>query len=143
LTHVLEHLEKGVKLVEDAARKLRKGGIMYVAYPSPRSVTFPSRRGTLNFYDDPTHITIIRKDELLEVFRRSGMEVVFAGMSRSIRGLLLMLARILMSPALGGVTGPVLWDLYGFEEIAVGRLSRTADTQSKESLDLPHAVHPV
>ena len=34
---------------------LKKGGIIYLVTPSEKSIDFPSREGTLNYYDDKTH----------------------------------------------------------------------------------------
>lgn len=116
MAHVLEHLHRGVGLIDEVATKVRPGGLMYIAYPSEESLTFPHRRGTLNFYDDPTHVSVIRTGELIARLRNSGLTVLSAGVRRRARNLVLMLAGIIASPFLGGVTGPMLWDLYGFEE---------------------------
>lgn len=120
-THLLEHLRKGAGLIPEMATKLAPGGLMYLAYPSQESVNFPHRPGTLNFYDDPTHITLIRTEAVLERVRESGLVVLSAGVRRRARNLLRGLAAAAASPFLGGVTGPMLWDLYGFEEIVVAR----------------------
>jgi SAM-dependent methyltransferase len=120
-SHVLEHLAGGLSLLPLAVSKVRVGGYVYLAYPSARSVDFPSRPGTLNFYDDPTHVTVLRTDSVLHSLSELGIKVVSHGVGRSSRNLLLMGPKIMLSPILGGVSGPTLWDLYGFEEYVLGR----------------------
>ena len=58
MTHIIEHLQNGDKVINALLPKLKKGGYIYIEYPSANSVNFPSKKGTLNFYDDPTHVRI-------------------------------------------------------------------------------------
>jgi len=118
-SHILEHLKRGVAMLDYAIPKLRQGGILFVAYPSPASVSFPHMKGTLNFYDDPTHVTLIGRDDLTRVVHKHGMQILDTGTSRSSIGLVIMLFRIVTSPLFGGITGPMFWDLYGFEDYLV------------------------
>jgi SAM-dependent methyltransferase len=137
-SHVLEHLRRGTNLLPILARKVAVGGCIYIAFPVPASVDFPVRGqkhrvGTLNFYDDPTHITVLQAEEIQRIVRECGLEVVSVGVTRTIRGLLFMWPRILLSFAGGGVNGAALWDLYGFEEVVVGRLTRAPERDNSAS----------
>src|ERR1035437_6719970 len=51
MSHVIEHLQNGDKVIAGLLSKLKKGGVIYLEFPSERSVNFPSKRETLNFYD--------------------------------------------------------------------------------------------
>ena len=74
-------------------------------------------RGSLNFWDDPSHVRIYSPEELSGVFRSTGMTVVRAGTRRDPARLLLtpMLA-LYQRWRLGYVPGGVFWDLFGFAE---------------------------
>ena len=37
-------------------RAVKPGGRIFLAFPCEESIHFPSRQGTLNFFDDPTHV---------------------------------------------------------------------------------------
>lgn len=121
VSHILEHLRRGLNLLDVAVRKLRTGGILYVAYPNPNSVRFPHRSGTLNFFDDPTHVTIINPVDLKQKVTQLGLTTVEAGISRQARHLALFPMGAVLSMLRGGVPGQVLWDLYGFECYLVAR----------------------
>jgi SAM-dependent methyltransferase len=119
LAHVLEHLHHGRAVLEAALTKVTLGGILYVAHPHAASVGFPHRRDTLNFYDDPTHVTVWPPGEAARVLSTHGFQILAAGRTRLPRNLLLMPLKVALSGYIGGVNGPMLWDLYGFEEYVV------------------------
>src|SRR6185437_14011527 len=58
-SHVLEHTDDPYRLARIAAAKLRPGGVIWISYPSVKSLSAPPGLGTTNrFCDDPTHITV-------------------------------------------------------------------------------------
>lgn len=115
LSHVLEHVENYLGLLADAIQVLARDGVIYVEYPSPRSLRLPSRCGTLNFFDDPTHISPPDTLSVVNLLREHGFRIRYASTRHSPKWLL-------MSPIRVGVavlwrqpiSGPVLWDLVGF-----------------------------
>lgn len=121
LAHVVEHLRRGRELVRLAAAKVASGGTIYVAHPHADSVRFPHRKDTLNFYDDPTHVTTFADGDVAGLLKELGLVVLDRGRTRFARNLALMPVKVAFSRWLGGVTGPMLWDLYGFEEYVVAR----------------------
>lgn len=121
LSHVIEHLRRGPDILRHALRKSRPGGLLYVAHPHADSVRFPHRKDTLNFHDDPTHVTIVAPGEVERQLVAEGFRIIASGRTKLPHNLLLMPVKVVMSPWLGGVTGPMLWDLYGFEEFVVAR----------------------
>lgn len=76
--HNLEHCNKPTETLVAMCKKLRGGAILYLAFPSEKSIGFPHREGTLNFYDDPTHIYIPKYDEIIHQLQINGMDIMFA-----------------------------------------------------------------
>lgn len=132
LSHVLEHLRRDpVSVLQRLVGRLAVNGLLYVAFPNKLSVNFPHRQGGLNFNDDPTHVTVVDEDRLISELKPRGVEVVYNSVTRRPCYLALMLVRILFSPITGGVTGPMLWDLYGFERVVIFRNASKADTSGR------------
>jgi len=53
--HNLEHCDDRDGVLINMLKALKTGGILYLAFPSIDSLNFPSRGGTLNYFDDKTH----------------------------------------------------------------------------------------
>ena len=53
--HNLEHCAEPLKVVKAISDCVKPGGVIFFAFPSQKSVKLPSRKITLNYYDDPTH----------------------------------------------------------------------------------------
>ena len=51
---------------------------MYLAFPSEKTIDFPSRNGTLNFYDDPTHIFLPDYSKIIKRLEENGMRILFS-----------------------------------------------------------------
>src|ERR1039457_228261 len=90
MSHVIEHLHNGDKVIASLLSKLKKGGIIYLEFPSERSVHFPSKRETLNFYDDPTHCRIFSIKEVSELLTQNHLNVLSAGVRRQLINIILM-----------------------------------------------------
>lgn len=115
LSHIIEHVSDGERLLSVLAHKLKKGGIIYVETPTERSLRFPSWYGTLNFFDDPTHKKIYAVKAIESILRSSGFSIIGSGTRRNLK-------RILLSPLYAvlslirdkRVNATVVWDLVGF-----------------------------
>ena len=117
MSHVIEHLPNGDKVIEGLLSKLKKNGIIYLEFPSERSVNFPSKRETLNFYDDPTHCRIFSVKEVSEILEKKNMNILSAGIRRQMINIFLMPFKIIYQKiTIGYVRGGVYWDYYGFAE---------------------------
>ena len=77
-SHNIEHCNHPIETLNAMCGRLKKGGRLYLAFPSEASATFPSRKGTLNFYDDPTHRWLPEFDDMIQRLQANGMEIVFA-----------------------------------------------------------------
>ena len=65
--HNIEHCEDPKGTFSAMVDKTKVGGSLFFATPSLSSVDFPSRGGGLNFYDDPTHISVVDLYKLFEL----------------------------------------------------------------------------
>lgn len=56
--HLIEHIPDKELLFKTIKSKLVKGGLCYITTPDVHTVNFPSSKGCLNYYDDPTHVNM-------------------------------------------------------------------------------------
>ena len=54
-SHNIEHLNNFNATLECIVKRLRLGTKILISFPNIYSLSFPRRKGTLNFFDDPTH----------------------------------------------------------------------------------------
>lgn len=117
MAHVIEHLEKGQEVLKLLLTKLKKNGYFYLEFPSEKSKKLPSMKGTLNFYDDPTHVQTYDLDEIKKIFETAGCEIIDYGRRRNWYYILAMPFRMLYSIATkGGLRGNLFWDVLGFAD---------------------------
>lgn len=117
LSHVIEHLENGDKVLEGLSSKIKKGGRVYIEYPGLRSTKLPRMKSTLNFYDDPTHVRIYSVEEVSGILKKHGFEIVRSGTRRYWPFILLLPVSLIQQRIKHGyVPGGVFWDLLGFAE---------------------------
>lgn len=117
LAHVIEHVPNGEDVVVALAPKLRVGGLMYIEFPSPRSLKLPSLPNTLNFYDDPGHVRLYSTASLVLCLQKAGFATVAFGTRRSALRLAatpIAVVRDLIKH--GRPQGPAFWDLLGFAD---------------------------
>jgi len=120
LSHVIEHLENGGEVIISLFQKLVKGGVIYIEFPSPKSVNFPRMKGTLNFYDDPSHVKIYQLEEISTLLSDNGLEIIRAGTRRSLKRILLLPLYALVSLVSHGyIGGSVFWDIFGFADYLI------------------------
>lgn len=117
MSHIIEHLYNGEEVITEILKKLRKNGIIFIEYPSFRSTRLPSKRDTLNFFDDPTHIRLYSLMDIYNVLLKENCEILKGGTRRDFKMILLL---PLLIPYLkikyGYVGGGAFWDLLGFSE---------------------------
>tara|TARA_B100000212_G_C27288121_1_gene496067 strand:- start:312 stop:992 length:681 start_codon:yes stop_codon:yes gene_type:complete len=69
-THNLEHCVRRNEVLKAMCKKVKNGGYLYLSFPSKDSIYFPSRKGTLNYFDDITHLNNPPNvDEILEILK--------------------------------------------------------------------------
>ncbi len=108
-------MQNGDTVIEHLVNKLRKGGVIYIEYPSARSTKLPSMKGSLNFYDDPTHCRIYSLNEVESLLLKKGFKILSAGTRRDLARIVLLPLFVAHSKIkLGYVSGSTFWDLLGF-----------------------------
>ncbi|MFB1002713.1 MAG: class I SAM-dependent methyltransferase [Bacteroidia bacterium] len=120
MSHVIEHLYNGDKVLPLLFKKLKKGGLFYIEFPCEASASFPSKKETLNFFDDDTHVRIWSIKEVANIFMDGKFNVKMAGKNRSWINIALMPIKIpLQLITKGYVRGGVYWDAYGFADYLI------------------------
>ena len=120
--HVIEHLLNGLEVLAALCDKLRDNGVIYIESPSERSLTLPSVKGTLNFYDDPTHVKFHPLNEIVDVVDNKQLDIDKMGIRRD-------KARIILTPYIiiksfiqhREFTSRGLWDPLGFAQFVYAR----------------------
>ncbi|HET9824104.1 MAG TPA: class I SAM-dependent methyltransferase [Chitinophagaceae bacterium] len=122
MTHIIEHLINGDEVIKGLAPKLKRDGYIYVEYPGKKSTTLPSMKGTLNFYDDPTHVRVYSVKELSALLQNSNFKILSAGTRRNWIFLLSTPVRVLANVLTGKKPqGNMFWDVLGFAEFVYAR----------------------
>ncbi len=118
MAHVIEHLSEPFVGLRSAMDAVARGGRIYLEYPAPRSLHLPSMEGTLNFYDDPTHVYLPEGEKIREALVKGGFRIIRHGTRRDWRALILAPARVpLLFILRGGKTrSSDWWDLLGFAD---------------------------
>ena len=113
-SHNLEHCNYPMKTIDAICGRLKKEGKLFLCFPSENSVTFPSRIGTLNFYDDITHREVPDfKAVMKRLIRDNRMSVDYAAAQY----------RPFIGHTIGSIynllfkkkSSRLLWYYYGFE----------------------------
>ncbi len=120
LSHVIEHLRNGPEVIRGMTRKLKKGGYIYIEYPSVRSVGLPSMAGTLQFCDAPTHVRLYDLKEVSNILLENECRVLRGGTRRDLLRILFF-PLFLVRGLLTGRPASAFWDLLGFAEYVLAR----------------------
>jgi hypothetical protein len=117
MTHIIEHLYNGDEVIKKLLPKLKRKGFIYIEYPGQKSTKLPSGNGTLNFYDDPTHVRIYSVEELTRLLKNHDCSILSSGTRRNWVFLAAMPFKIIAS-LLQGKKPPAnaFWDILGFAE---------------------------
>jgi hypothetical protein len=125
LHHVVEHMLDPLPILATVCSKLKPGGLIWIGFPSLRSLSLPSGETTLQFCDDPTHVRVPNIWEISNVLLANGVKVLHAGRSRSfIRealGAAVLPMALLRKLVTGRLSGSGLWYILGFEDHVFGQ----------------------
>jgi SAM-dependent methyltransferase len=133
-SHNLEHCDDRSATLKAMMHCVKMGGKIYFSFPCADSVSFPSRAGTLNYYDDHTHKgSPPDYDDVIRTLTAGGFKIDFA--KRRYKPPVLWV--------LGLITEPVsarqkrilkgTWAYYGFESVISATRTAT-DSQSQATL---------
>lgn len=118
-SHNLEHCDEPEKVLLAMIRALKKGGKLYLAFPSEESQYFPEggRKGCLNFYDDPSHQNVLNWKKINAILKKERMKIVFR--TKNNRPFLMSMIGELNEEKSKECKTVLLgtWEYYGFESI--------------------------
>lgn len=118
-SHNIEHCDEPELALRAMCRALKTNGTMYLSFPTADSVRFPHRKGTLNFFDDPTHRNVLSAARVVKVMKEEGVRPTF--WAERYRPATLMVLGFILEPisALLRRNMPLgaTWALYGFETV--------------------------
>jgi len=128
-SHVIEHLTDSIRLIERLTKKLKPGGFIFIEYPGLRSTKIisankiPFVRGTLNFYDDKTHVHIYDRNVIAEKLNSSGFRIIKNGYRKNYSYLFLtpLILPFRFFSNRFFLRGSDLWDFTGFAEIVYAK----------------------
>ena len=116
--HNLEHVDNPFELLNAFSKCVSTNGELFLSFPSEKSINFPSRKGTLNYYDDTTHNNQVPDfDLVLDQLNQGGFETIHV--FQNYQPFFMSFLGFLMEPVskyLGKVM-PGTWAYYGFETI--------------------------
>lgn len=122
MSHIIEHLHNGDKVIEGLIYKLKKSGLIYIEFPSEKSISFPSMRETLNFFDDETHCRIYSLKEVCNLLLRNDLKILKAGTRRQWINVFVMPFKILIQLMTKRyVRAGAFWDFYGFADFIIAK----------------------
>jgi SAM-dependent methyltransferase len=134
MSHVIEHARRGITALQTlACKKLKTGGVIYVEFPSVRSLAFPSMPGTLHFCDDVTHVRLYDTKEIANALLSSNCRIIKAATRRWVDRVLLLPLTVLAKMWQGKPTASCYWDLLGFADFVYARKIKPP-TQSTRSV---------
>ncbi len=129
MSHIIEHLPEGYQVLEHLMGKLKKQGLLYIEFPSEKSLFLPSMPGTLNFFDDDTHCRIYSVKEICNlILKRKNTDgvpefrILKVGVVRQWRNIFLLPLKIILHLIrFGHCKGGIFWDLLGFAQYVLAQ----------------------
>jgi SAM-dependent methyltransferase len=121
VNHVIEHIKNGLEAVEKLSHKLKKGGIIYVEFPSEKSLSLPSMEGTLHFCDDLSHVRLYSIKEICNVLLENKIKVIKAGPRRDKIRIMATPFRYIYRKMRNSPRAGVFWDILGFADVVIGQ----------------------
>ena len=116
--HNLEHCDDPDAVLSAILKSLKKGGRLYLSFPSEKSVSLP-KRAPLNFYDDPTHKSPPNFNKTICAIRAAGLQIDFA--KKQYRPPVPFLLGLLLEPfsylTKWNIPLGSTWALWGFETV--------------------------
>jgi SAM-dependent methyltransferase len=121
-SHNLEHCDDRFGTLMAMIKCLKVGGQIFLSFPSEKSIKFPNRTGTLNYYDDPTHkYSPPDFENILKLLSENHCEVIYS--CQSYKPTLLAAVGLLLEPLshFCNKKFPGSWEYWGFESIIIAK----------------------
>lgn len=117
-SHNLEHCNNTYETLISMLSVLNENGVIYLAFPCELSTRFPSRKVTLNYYDDKTHQHDPPNfNKVKQLIEENDFEIIFE--SNGYKPFILWLIGAIQEPIsrFFGKNMQGTWAYYGFESI--------------------------
>ncbi len=117
-THNLEHCNERERVLTALLDAVKVNGSIYLSFPCEQSVNFPNRHGTLNYFDDETHLGKPPEfSKILNTVSDKGFLIEFS--TKNYKPLLYWLAGLFMEnmSRRHNKVYYATWAYYGFESI--------------------------
>lgn len=115
----IEHCSEPERVLIAMLHSLKTGGRLYMSFPCEASTMFPTRYGTLNFYDDSSHVNMPNYDWIVDTIIANGFKIEF--MARRYRPFIGFLLGLLLEPfgrlLKRNMPYAATWMLYGYESV--------------------------
>ena len=122
-SHNLEHCCEPQEVLEAMLQALKAGGRIYMSFPCEESISFPSRSGCLNFYDDTSHKYVPSYESILGTLNLRRFSIEFSTPRH--RPFLPLLLGFLLEPVGKRMKRNMpfgsTWAYYGFESVIWAR----------------------
>jgi len=116
--HNLEHVDNRAVTFKAMRDCLKKKGIIYLVTPSEKSIYFPSRKGTLNYFDDSTHKeNPVSFNWILEELKNDKFQIIKS--IKAYKPIFYYMIGLLKEFTTPKVTDFYAWCFYGFESIVI------------------------
>jgi predicted SAM-dependent methyltransferase len=106
--HVLEHLSNGDEVYRNLCKILKPNGVLYVEYPSVRTVFKKKTSRSYHFHDDPTHCRVYQVEELVNIAFKENCNVISCGPISTPLKSLMSIPRAIFNMILGRPYGSYL-----------------------------------
>ena len=121
-SHNLEHCNDRWGTLKSMSSSLKVGGSIFISFPCQETQYFPSRAGTLNYFDDPTHkLTPPDFNEIKILLASYGFLIEFE--KKQYRPFMLRCIGFLLEPMSAFFKRKFYgtWEFYGFESVIWAR----------------------
>jgi 2-polyprenyl-3-methyl-5-hydroxy-6-metoxy-1,4-benzoquinol methylase len=121
MNHVIEHMSHPREIFLKIINKVAPGGIIWVAFPSEKSLSLPSAAsGSLHFSDDGSHVYVPSMIELCNLLLDNKFKIKFAGQTKdTIRWWVgffrNLFNRVFVSLGMIKLSSKDMWYYFGFE----------------------------
>lgn len=125
MSHVVEHLKNGELVVERLLQKLKSEGHIYIEWPSKKSAYLPSMKGTMNFFDDDTHVRFYDVHLLANVLMGHDCKIKKMGTRRDWWAIVLLPVKIIQYAIKRQIAASLFWDYTGFASFLFAKKLKT------------------
>ena len=122
LSHIIEHLNNGEKVLINLFPKLKQGGCIYIETPCSFTAKFPNFKIGLNFFRDPSHVKVYEINDLLNVLKSNGFFIIKYEKRRAFKRICFLPIYFIGSILRNKRISPaVFWDLLGWSYYIIAR----------------------